>query len=111
MFKILISTSSFNIKENRFLKLLEENNFELILNPYGRRLSENEVTDLLKNNIVGMIAGLEPLTRQVLKSSKNLKVIARCGTGIDNIDIDFRLVDKLIGFIIDFCIKDHLFIF
>ena len=86
--KILISTSSFNVSDNQFLKLLAERGFELILNPHGRRLSENEVMDLLKNNVIGMIAGLEPLTRQALKSAKNLKVISRCGTGIDNVDVE-----------------------
>ena len=88
MSKILISTSSFCLKNNDLLVDLENKGFEIILNPHRRRLNEIEVTNLLNGNVVGMIAGLEPLTRQVLKSAKNLKVISRCGTGIDNVDIE-----------------------
>jgi len=88
MSKILISTSSFCLKNNDLLVDLENKGFEIILNPHRRRLNEIEVTNLLNGNVVGMIAGLEPLTRQVLKSAKNLKVISRCGTGIDNVDVE-----------------------
>ena len=88
MSKILISTSSFCLKNNDLLVDLENKGFEIILNPHRRRLNEIEVTNLLNGNGVGMIAGLEPLTRKVLKSAKNLKVISRCGTGIDNVDIE-----------------------
>ena len=62
--------------------------FETLLNPHGRRLTEVEVLELLNKNIVGMVAGLEPLTRKVLESAQNLKVISRCGTGMDNIDLE-----------------------
>jgi D-3-phosphoglycerate dehydrogenase len=35
-----------------------------------------------------MIAGVESLSEKVLKSSKSLKIISRCGIGIDNIDLN-----------------------
>jgi D-3-phosphoglycerate dehydrogenase len=34
-----------------------------------------------------MIAGVEPLTRNVLNSSKSLKVVSRCGIGTDSVDL------------------------
>ena len=51
MRKILISTSSFNVEENCFLKELEKNGFSLVLNPNGRRLTENEVSPFLKDGV------------------------------------------------------------
>lgn len=63
--------------------------YEVIYNPYKRRLSENELLELIKNyQPDGMIAGVEPITRSVLKAAKNLKVISRCGVGMDSIDME-----------------------
>jgi D-3-phosphoglycerate dehydrogenase len=86
--KILISTSSFGVPGNGSLRKLADDGFELILNPHRRRLTEVEAMELLDNEVIAMIAGVEPLTRKVLTSAKQLKVISRCGTGIDNVDFD-----------------------
>ena len=86
--KLLISTSSFDVKSNQVLQSLQAQGFEIVLNPYGRKLKETEVLELLSDDaIVGMIAGVEPLTRNVLKSTKSLKVISRCGIGTDSVDL------------------------
>jgi D-3-phosphoglycerate dehydrogenase len=86
--KILISTSSFNVKDNKPLSNLKKNGYEHLLNPYGRRLTEIEVMELLQEDVVGMIAGVEPLTRKVLMEAGNLKVLSRCGIGMDNVDLE-----------------------
>ncbi len=57
-------------------------------NPFARRLTEVEVGDLLKSGVTGMIAGVEPLTRSVLMGAEELRVISRCGIGMDNVDMD-----------------------
>lgn len=36
---------------------------------------------------IGMIAGVEPLTRRVLGKATNLKIISRCGVGLDTVDM------------------------
>jgi len=36
----------------------------------------------------GLIAGQEPLNRQVLSTVPNLKAVARAGIGVDNVDFD-----------------------
>ena len=96
MLRILISTSSLDLKSNPFIMDLEKRGFTLILNPFGRRLAENEVLELMDDDVVGMIAGVEPLTRRVIESAKNLKIISRCGVGTDNIDIQMEVfVEKL----------------
>jgi len=88
MAKILITTSSFQTDLPE-AKALEESGYEIILNPHGRRLSEDEVAELLQDpEIIGMIAGVEPLTAQVLSGAAHLQVISRCGTGMDSVDMN-----------------------
>ncbi|MFZ4555586.1 MAG: phosphoglycerate dehydrogenase [Pseudanabaena sp.] len=88
MLKLLISTSSFDVNSNQILRDLKGKGFEIILNPHGRKLKESEVLELLSDDVVGMIAGVEPLTRNVLSSAKSLKIISRCGIGTDNVDLE-----------------------
>ncbi|HOY66368.1 MAG TPA: phosphoglycerate dehydrogenase [Candidatus Ozemobacteraceae bacterium] len=87
MSKILISTTSFDIERQELLKSIVSQGFQLVTNPYGRRLKETEAAELLTDDIVGMIAGVEPLTRPVLEGAKSLKVISRCGVGLDSVDL------------------------
>jgi D-3-phosphoglycerate dehydrogenase / 2-oxoglutarate reductase len=87
MKKILISTSSFGKYDKSLIETLKREGFMIALNPHGRELRENEIKELLIG-VDGLIAGTEPLTRDVIYSAKNLKVISRCGIGIDNIDIE-----------------------
>ena len=87
MKKILISTSTFGKYDKTLLGVFKEKEFEIALNPYGRELKESEIKELL-NNVDGLIAGTEPLTRDVIYGAKNLKIISRCGIGIDNIDLE-----------------------
>ena len=87
MSKILITTSSFDL-ETPEIKALEAAGYEIILNPHKRRLTEAEAAELLTPDITGMIAGVEPLTRKVIEGAAGLKVISRCGTGLDSVDLE-----------------------
>ncbi len=79
--KIVTTTSSFSFADIPSF-------IEVINNPHGRRLSEDEVLEfLLKEQPVGMIAGVEPLTRNLLEQVPFLKVISRCGVGLDSVDL------------------------
>ena len=85
---VLITTSSFGKHDPRPVSLLGEAGLDAIINPFGRKLTENEVADLIETHQpVGMVAGVEPLTARVLNSAKHLKVISRCGIGMDSIDM------------------------
>lgn len=85
--RIAISTSSFDTQGNPALRQLqEEAGVDVALNPHGRRMTEAEIKELLGQDAVGLIAGLEPLTRGVLQAAKSLTVISRCGVGLDNVD-------------------------
>jgi D-3-phosphoglycerate dehydrogenase len=89
MSSILITTSSFAKDDISPLDLLRKAGYETIINPYRRKLTEDEVLNLLLEvKPTGMIAGLEPLTARVLQQAKGLKVVSRCGIGLDNVDLD-----------------------
>ncbi|MHB8104019.1 MAG: phosphoglycerate dehydrogenase [Dehalococcoidales bacterium] len=85
--RVFISTSSFAEHDDLPLKLLKDAGLDGQLNPYKRQLTKDECLSLYKD-IDGLIAGTEALTADVLKAAKNLKVISRCGTGMDNVDLE-----------------------
>jgi D-3-phosphoglycerate dehydrogenase len=86
-YKILITSTSFFKAGPVPLQQLKEFNCEIIENPYGRPLKEDELIPLLVD-VDGVIAGLDEFGEKVLKSSNRLKVISRYGVGIDNIDME-----------------------
>ena len=86
--KVLITTSSFDLSNFHQLNELTAAGIEILQNPLHRRLNEQEVTNLLTDDVIGMIAGLEPLTAAVMTHARELKVIARCGAGLDSVDLD-----------------------
>lgn len=89
MKKVLITTSSYGKDDPSVIALLNQEGYEVVLNPFGRKLTEEEVLELLwQVGPVAMIAGVEPLTARVLGRTSGLKVISRCGIGLDNIDLD-----------------------
>lgn len=83
--KILIGPSSFGGVDQAPLEKLKRAGLAIVTNPFGRKLSEAELNALLPG-ITGIIAGLEPLTRDVLKQSQ-LTVISRCGSGMSNVNV------------------------
>jgi D-3-phosphoglycerate dehydrogenase len=83
--KVLLSPSSFAKLSSAPLDLLQKNNYEIVENPFGRRLNEDEVLGLLKG-CIGLVGGVEPITKKVLEHS-SLKCISRVGVGLDNIDL------------------------
>ena len=85
--KILFTTSSFDLNNFKEHDLLESLGFDIILNPFKKRLTEDQIVDLLDEEVVGIVAGLEPLNEKVLRGAKGLKVISRCGIGLDNVDL------------------------
>jgi D-3-phosphoglycerate dehydrogenase len=84
--RILISPTSYGKCGIQPLELLKERNYEIILNPFGRKMTSDEVIKFGKD-CIGIIAGVEPLDARVLQSLSSLRCISRCGVGIDNIDL------------------------
>lgn len=85
--KILIGPSSFAETDKTPLNRLIAAGYEVIDNPFKRKLTKNELFDLLTNEVIGVLAGLEPLDREVLHRSK-LRVVSRVGSGMSNVDIN-----------------------
>lgn len=84
--KVFISTSSFAQDDSMALELLKKAGLNIQMNPHGRKLSEEEIAGLLGDTDF-LIAGTESITRKVIGSAKNLKIISRCGVGLDNVDL------------------------
>ena len=82
--KVLISTSSFGKADNMPLNMCQSK-CEVILNPDGRKLTTEEFVELTAK-VDAVIAGVENITREALMKRPNIKVISRCGVGMDNVD-------------------------
>jgi len=85
--KILVTPASF--KPSMVSPALEQLRLfagELVFNPNNQPLEEDELIPLLKG-CDGCIAGLDPFSRRVIESAKDLKVISRYGAGVDNVDL------------------------
>ena len=86
---ILTTTSSFGARENETVTRLEGAGHTLLFSPLGRRLTEDDALALFaEHDPVGVVAGVEPLTERVMAAAPSLKAIARCGTGLDSVDLD-----------------------
>lgn len=85
--KVAVGASSYAKADKKAIELLKSKGIEVILNPYGRKLTEEE-TILHIKDADGLLAGLEPLNYNVLSQAPKLKAIARIGIGMDNVDIE-----------------------
>ncbi len=88
MNKVLASPSSIGQIASDPFDLLEKNGYEVVKNPYGRRLTEEETIELAKD-CVGIVAGVESLNSRVIDALPNLKCISRVGVGMDSVDISY----------------------
>jgi len=84
--RILVTTHPFGEKDPRPLEILSKHGINYSLNPYGRKLTEDDLIKLVRDYDV-LIAGTEKISRKVLDSAKNLKLISRVGIGLDGIDL------------------------
>jgi len=84
--RILIGPSSFGVVDAAPLQRLRDAGFDVLQNPFGRKLSTQELMELLPG-VIGLVAGLESLDRAVLEQSE-LRAISRCGAGTSNVDLD-----------------------
>ena len=86
MERIAISTSTFGEFDDLPIRLCKNEGYEVLLNVNKRRLKSDEIPEFAKN-AVGLIAGTEIISGEALSKLPHLKVISRCGTGLDNVDL------------------------
>ena len=84
--RVLVTPTSYGRSDASLRSDLEALVGEVIYNPAGHPLSEDELRDLLPN-VDGMIAGLDFITARALESANRLRVIARYGVGTDRVDL------------------------
>lgn len=86
--RVLVTPRSFGKHSEEPLNLLRGEGIEIVMNPYGRILTQEEMMREVAD-IDGVIIGVDPLNREVLQQASRLKVISKYGVGTDNIDIQF----------------------
>lgn len=86
--KILVTATSFKPDNpTPALARLREFADEIVFNPKGKPLSEDELIPLLQG-CDGYIAGLDFVTGKALAACEGLKVISRYGAGVDRVDLE-----------------------
>lgn len=83
--RVAVGASSFGVSDSEAVKMLERNGIEFVKNPYGRKMTQEEIINHLQG-MDGLLAGLEPLNEEVFRACPTLKAIARIGIGMDNVD-------------------------
>ncbi len=86
MKKVLITTVPFGEKNSTPLDLLDTNNIGYLINPLNKKLTEDELVDLVSDFDV-IIAGTEQISDKVMERASNLKMISRVGIGLDSVDL------------------------
>ena len=84
--KVLITTVPFGDRDRLPLELLENSGIEYLINPFNKKITEDQLTDIITDFDV-IIAGTEPITEKVLNRATNLKLISRVGIGLDSVDL------------------------
>lgn len=85
--KILIAPTTFSLYDEKPIDLLKKNGYTLIKNEYGQKLSKTQLIDLCQN-CIGVLAGTEIYSKDVINQLPALRVISRLGIGMDNIDLE-----------------------
>jgi D-3-phosphoglycerate dehydrogenase / 2-oxoglutarate reductase len=84
---ILLATSTFAKYNKTPLKIISDMNYEYSFNETGNKLNQSNIINYLKDS-VGVIAGTELYSNEILNKLPKLKVISRLGVGMDNVDIN-----------------------
>jgi D-3-phosphoglycerate dehydrogenase / 2-oxoglutarate reductase len=84
--KALITTVPFSDKNTLPIELLESAGIEYVINPLNKKLTENELAEMVTGFDV-IIAGTEPITAKVMDNASKLKHISRVGIGLDSVDL------------------------
>jgi D-3-phosphoglycerate dehydrogenase / 2-oxoglutarate reductase len=94
-FRVLVTPTTFGLYDKRLCQELEAAVGEVIYNQRGRPLASIELQELLPG-CDGFIAGLDKVDGTALESADRLKVIARYGVGVDNVDLEAAARKKIV---------------
>ena len=85
--KVMLSAPYMQPVINRFRKIFDKHDIELLIPPVNERMEEDELLEWIEE-ADGVICGDDHFTEKVLGSASKLKVISKWGTGIDSIDLE-----------------------
>jgi D-3-phosphoglycerate dehydrogenase / 2-oxoglutarate reductase len=83
---ILITAFPFGIS-SKTIQHLEATGMTYRANPYRRRFTEEELISLIGEASI-LVAGTEPITARALDGAPKLRLIAKVGIGLDNVDLN-----------------------
>tara|TARA_B100000315_G_scaffold225915_1_gene232504 strand:- start:226 stop:1152 length:927 start_codon:yes stop_codon:yes gene_type:complete len=86
--KIFVALSTIGQYGSEPLDRLKKSGVDFDVNSLDRRLTEPEIVEMGSNS-TGIIAGIEPYTKNVLDNLPKLRCISRAGAGIDSIDLKY----------------------
>jgi D-3-phosphoglycerate dehydrogenase len=84
--RVLVTPTSYGKTDARLFTELEGQVGEVVYNPTSKPIPSGDLARLLYG-IDGYIAGLDSIDRSAIEASDKLKVIARYGVGVDNVDL------------------------
>lgn len=84
--KVAVSAVTFGRCSDVPIRRLEEEGCEVVLNPYGRPLTTNELIEFA-GDADALVLGNDKLTETAVRGFKKMKMVARYGVGVDSIDM------------------------
>lgn len=85
--KILVTATNYSKYCGAAKKVLEDAGFEIMENRKGRPLTYDELKDAV-GDVSGVVVGVDTWNEEIFNCAPGLKVLARFGVGVDNIDLD-----------------------
>ena len=85
--KVLVTPTSYASQDEGLKTELESKVADVVYNTTGKPLSALQLQELLPG-VDGMIAGLDEINDQALAIAQDLKVVARYGVGVNNVDLE-----------------------
>lgn len=86
--KALVTTIPFGERDELPINQLEQNGIEVTVNPFGRKVTEDELASIIKDYDY-LVAGTEIISNKVIDNAENLKLISRVGIGLDGLDLNY----------------------
>ena len=84
--RVLVTATSYGANDPALKSVLEREVGEVVYNPTGKPYPPEELARLIPG-FEGCIAGLDRFDRAVIEAAGRLRVIARYGVGVDNVDL------------------------
>jgi D-3-phosphoglycerate dehydrogenase len=86
VYKILSTSPTFGYYALEPVDYLKNHGCTIELTPQIKKLSEDEIVQKVKD-LDAMIVGIEKITDKVIAAAQKVKIIAKHGAGVDNIDM------------------------